>query len=598
MTKEYIINNFFNNKGNLNSNKIKNINIPNEYNWCDSKSEYLYAIINNTSNKPKCKICSNFVSYISNGNYKIYCSSICASKDKEIQNKRLETNIQKYGTKNPIENKTVYNKMIENNINKYGVEHFTQSKEYKEKIINTNNLKYGKDYIFQTEEYKSNLKSENLEKYGVEHITQTNFQKEKSKITKLEKYGNMNFNNVKKSKETFLNKYGVDHIMKNKSFCKNFILKREENNFNKNNVYHFSQNHLTNVKDLNKEFIEKRFIDKDYYLDIDNYCKYFNFTINTAYVYLRNLNIEYKRKNLIEKEINLLFNNIFIERDRKLLNGLELDLLNDKIAIEYNGLMYHSFGMSKINHFNNVLLENKEYMNNYKHKERHLMKTNLCEEKNIKLFHIFENEWLNSTKKEIWISMINNSLNNNNSKIFARKCIIKELKSKNVYDFLETNHIQGFINSSINIGLYYNDKLVSLMTFGKSRDNKNYEYELYRFCNILNTNVVGAFSKILNYFEKKYKPKSIISYGNRRWTNTFNNVYNKNNFELINITTPNYFYFKGMKFESRKSFQKHRLKEKLDIYDTNLNSNTNIYLNGYRKIYDSGNLVYVKRYNY
>lgn len=54
------------------------------------------------------------------------------------------------------------------------------------------------------------------------------------------------------------------------------------------------------------------------------------------------------------------------------------------------------------------------------------------------------------------------------------------------------------------------------MTFGKSRENKKYEYELYRFCNKINTNIIGAFSKLLKYFEKKYEPKSLISYGNRR----------------------------------------------------------------------------------
>ena len=49
--------------------------------------------------------------------------------------------------------------------------------------------------------------------------------------------------------------------------------------------------------------------------------------------------------------------------------------------------------------------------------------------------------------------------------------------------FLEKNHIQGKVGSSVNIGLYHQDKLVSLMTFGKPRMDKVYEYELLRFCN-------------------------------------------------------------------------------------------------------------------
>lgn len=56
------------------------------------------------------------------------------------------------------------------------------------------------------------------------------------------------------------------------------------------------------------------------------------------------------------------------------------------------------------------------------------------------------------------------------------------------------------------------------MTFGKSRYDKSYEYELIRFCNILYINVIGAAGKLLKFFERSYTPKSIISYADRRYS--------------------------------------------------------------------------------
>lgn len=62
---------------------------------------------------------------------------------------------------------------------------------------------------------------------------------------------------------------------------------------------------------------------------------------------------------------------------------------------------------------------------------------------------------------------------------------------------------------------------------------------------------------------------------------------------LLNTSKPNYFYFKNHgELKSRVAFQKHKLKEKLDIFDENLSELDNMFLNSYRVIYDCGNYVY------
>jgi hypothetical protein len=84
--------------------------------------------------------------------------------------------------------------------------------------------------------------------------------------------------------------------------------------------------------------------------------------------------------------------------------------------------------------------------------------------------------------------------------------LAKEVSSKDSKDFLISNHIQGNVNSSIRLGLYLDDKLMSLMTFGNLRksmgeNSKSGCYELFRFCNKIDTTVIGGADKLLKYFD-------------------------------------------------------------------------------------------------
>ena len=261
---------------------------------------------------------------------------------------------------------------------------------------------------------------------------------------------------------------------------------------------------------------------------------------------------------------------------RKLIFPQEVDIyLPDiKLAIEYDGLMFHSQGKSKYSIFKGV---SKNY---------HLDKTNLVESEGAQLFHIFEGENL-----DIWTSMIENKLGLN-TKIYARKCLVKEVSSQEARKFLEDNHLQGYANSKIRLGLYYNEELVSLMTFSKPRYTKNYDWELVRFCTLKGYNVVGGASKLLSSFRSNYKG-SIISYANRRWSN--GDLYRRLGFKEINRTPPGYYYFKEneMILYTRDRFQKHKLKDLLETFDERLTEEENMFENDYRKIYDCGNLVFV-----
>jgi len=270
-----------------------------------------------------------------------------------------------------------------------------------------------------------------------------------------------------------------------------------------------------------------------------------------------------------------LTNNV-ISNNRQLISPLELDVYipDHNLAIEYDGLYYHSF--------NSVESEDKDY---------HLLKTKLCMENEIQLFHIFENEWENVQKQKIWKSIIRNKLGQS-KKIFARKCKIQKISSIKTKEFLDKNHLQGRCNSSINIGLFYNNELVSLMTFGKSRYNKKIEWELLRFCNKINYSVIGGASRLFKNFLKEHIG-SIISYADIRHSD--GGLYKNLGFEFEYISSPNYFYWKpnDLLVESRIKYQKHKLKNKLKEFDPNLTETENMYNNGYRKIFDCGNQVWI-----
>ncbi|MBO7734837.1 MAG: hypothetical protein J6S67_19915 [Methanobrevibacter sp.] len=94
--------------------------------------------------------------------------------------------------------------------------------------------------------------------------------------------------------------------------------------------------------------------------------------------------------------------------------------------------------------------------------------------------------------------------------LFARKCVVREIDESVSLPFIEMVHLQGYSKSSIHIGLFYDDVLVSVMTFGKPKNNKNYQYELIRYC--YTANIIGGPEKLFRYFVKNYSPKSIISY--------------------------------------------------------------------------------------
>ena len=186
--------------------------------------------------------------------------------------------------------------------------------------------------------------------------------------------------------------------------------------------------------------------------------------------------------------------------------------------------------------------------------------------------------------------MILNRIKKTPNRIFARKCEVLEISdNKLVRNFLDENHIQGFVGSKVKLGLFHEGVLVSIMTFGnlrKSLGQKSEEgcYEMLRFCNRLNTNVVGGASKLFKYFIRNNYIKEVISYSDS--SRSDGNLYQQLGFNLLHETIPNYYWIINGVRKHRFNFRKDNLiKKGADPNKTEIQIMNG---NGYYRIFDCG----------
>jgi hypothetical protein len=288
-------------------------------------------------------------------------------------------------------------------------------------------------------------------------------------------------------------------------------------------------------------------------------------------------NIKYTSEGQLELETFLKSIGItnIVRNTKQIIHPFELDIyVPDKnIAIEYNGLYWH-----------NDSVVDKNY---------HLRKTELCEQKNIQLIHIFEDEW--NSKKDIIKSILKSKFHIFDNRIYARKCEIVSITQDEKSKFLNHNHRQGNDKSQIYFGLKYNDELVSVITFCNLRKimgntSEEYNYELSRFCSKINIQCIGAFDKLLSHFIKNNKFNSIISYADRRFSSLSNVIYSKK-FKFLSNTKPNYFYIQNNKRLHRFNFSKQQLIKKYNADKSKTEFQITDELS-IKRIWDCGNLKF------
>ncbi len=256
---------------------------------------------------------------------------------------------------------------------------------------------------------------------------------------------------------------------------------------------------------------------------------------------------------------------------------LELDIFcKDKnIAIEYNGSLWHGERFTQT-------------------KEHNLNKYLICERQNIRLISIFDKDWIENKEK---IKQFLKDLFIQKTIIYGRKTTVKKIDLKDANKFCDKYHLKGKSSGNlIAYGLFYNDDLISVMTFSKPKfgKQKEVEWDLSRYCVKFGYSVIGGAEKIFSAFEKEFTPESIITYSDCDYFT--GEVYKKLGFFFESITDLPYYWAKDNMFYTRQQCQPKHLKYKYpDLYKKAICENASskedfiMHSLGFYKVFRCGN---------
>lgn len=475
--------------------------------------------------------------------YRRCCSSKCSANDPTRKAKVKATCLKKYGAENPLQVEEIQLKSKATCLKKYGTEYAVASDAVRQKAKQTNLKRYGTESSFASDIVKQKIKQTNLKRYGVENSGGAPIARQKAMETCLKRYGDKNYNNRKKSNDTYLSTLQI---------TKPFVLKYTEDM-----EWVCKCPHPECNKCEEKQYI----IPSGIYYDRNKYNRE-----TCTILHPINDNESWPEKEIREYIVSLGFE---CEKNTNILNGKELDIYipEKKIAIEFNGCYWHS--------------------SKHKTPSYHYDKWKTCFDAGIQLITIWEDWWVND--KEKCKNLIRSKLGIYKERLYARKCIVKEISVKDSKDFCNKFHIQGASPASIHIGLFHGEELVSVMTFAKQRqgigNGKIKPWELVRYCSGTN-HVIGGAGKLFKYFIRKYNPEQIVSYSSNDIS--LGGVYKALGFQFKRQNKSSYWYIGyDMKRYHRYSFNKFHLKKM--GYDTEHLTEAQI-MNElpYLKIYDSG----------
>lgn len=590
-----------------------------------SISARVACIMGDLTIKPLCEYCKTETASFQNGRFGTYCSMKCQSASPDRQIRRRATNLERYGVENTQLCEEIRRKREQTCLERFGNIHPSKNAEVKRKLSEKSKAAHAKVDEHEYARRLEKAKKTNLEKRGVEFSLQDPTVRQKAKETMLDKYG---VDNAAKSeqlmeriKETNQSRYGTSWGLSNKevrqkitdtfrerhgvehpSQIPNVRRRAEETTFQRLGVRFAAQSEEVQER-LQRKMLEKWGVkwaaqahmppESLAKLNDPTWLKAANETKSLTDIsrelgvgdktvgdYFKRYGIEpiYHYRSSGEIEIAAYLQELGVSNIKCNVRGLignnELDIyIPDKqIAIEYHGIYWHS--------------ENIDPRN----RARHFKVWRKCDQKEIRLYQIYEHEWLDHQKRVIWQNILALALGNGES-IYARKCTIAEIDSKQAKLFYDENHLQGATTASVHLGLLYGDQLVSAMSFRF----ENEQTELVRFCSRLGFRVAGGASKLLSFFCGKWQKDEIVTFSDNRYST--GTLYKTLGFTADGVVRPRYSYVHGNTFEEkhRRSFQKKYLHRVLPDYDPALSEWENVQRSQWLRLWDAGKVRWVVR---
>jgi len=499
--------------------------------------------------KKSCKTCGTDFWFYSESDY---CRRKCSPDfvynlaRPEVRAAAAESNLKKYGHENPFGSKIIQKQISKTNLQRYGAENPFASEKIKSAMRIDCLDKHGVDWHSKRPEVVTRATETNLLRYGVKRPLQNKEILLKLQNTCLEKYGKSHSFNIEKTKKFYLARYGVV----NNSCLSDWWEKCKATNLERYGAECWM------ATDEGKQNLRKVLLDR---YGVTN-----TFLLPHA-----------KPSPKTQSKTNVRFSTKYNITEMEFKIGQKsYDFRLGQTLLELNPTVTHNSHFSIFDKNSNGLEKNY-----------HLDKTKLATNNGFKCIHIWD--WDNQDKI---IHLVNKQ-----NYVYGRNCSTKLLSKEESNSFLENEHLQGACRGNlINIGLYHENNLISVMTFGKPRYNSNYEYELLRYAS--SVNVIGGAKKLWAFFLKEFSPKSVISYCDL--SKFSGKTYLDLGFLLLRTSPPSKHWY-NIKTKTHITDNLLRQRGYDQLHRTNFGkrtSNEKLMLeNGYLPIYDCGQATYIYR---
>lgn len=441
----------------------------------------------------------------------------------------------KYGVTCSFQSSEINKKREETMLKKYGTTHALQVNEFKNKAVSTMNSRYGVDYAMQSSEIVEKLKQNNLNRTGyISNLVDPEFREYSKKVCQQ--------------------RYGEDYYLASEDFKEQMKSKREELNL-KQRLYWIKLNYDAREDckysfEQISEIVQNSESFYEYFYSLSNEERNFPFMMNDLCVNRETLKCLIRSSGISYSELSYSFRSRYEEEVADFLSELDIDYLSNNpylfdhyipdfyipkynLVIEVDGNFYHQ----------DIYHDQYYHQNKFKY----------FYSRGIRFYAISQVDWMNEIKQEIIKSQLR-CLLGASKRVFARRCEVRQVCSSDVQSFLASNHLQGPIGSSVYLGLYLDNKLVEIMSFGHPRFSTDFQYELHRLCTAKNMVVVGGASKLFSHFVKIRNPQSIVTYADL--SSGSGNVYEKLGFQLVKkYTSPSYMWINLKTGEIRSRYQ-------------------------------------------
>ena len=475
---------------------------------------------------------------------------------KMAADKRKKTLIDRYGVENPMDLSSSKEKIIKTNLERYGVDNAlkisgvhelgvaaSKSDASKSKRILTNIDRYGGNAPMCSISIQEKAKAVNVERYGVDNFSKTDIFKQ------LMQNDNPMF--YDKNKEAFAEslflKYGVRKLT-DLPYFKDSIAKYRVGN---ESLFEY----MKNITHINYDAVRKVYRDhgKDYAIEYIERYK----TEGMTSPELGMSKIFSKMVPSIEKFDKKVLENAGYRPDFKLT-----DSHGNDVYINVDGLFPHS-----------EICKDKNY---------HIDIRNAFEAEGKRIIQIYEDEIVN--KPQAVLSFINNVLGLNHIRVGARECMIVPIEWSAASEALNNWHLMGAGSPARCIGLFYNDNLISVMTY----KNKGKDTEIVRYASVPGTTSAGGFSRLVSYIEKQNPGRDIISFCDMRYS-TAKSYISSGFIEIENKRS--IIGFSWTDFKNRFN----RLYCRANMDDRKLTEKQHAEELGLSKIYDAGQAKFIKK---